>query len=139
MGRLPPDAGQWSWFAPDFFSRSCPCRGCSQAASAWLVQSAIRSVGAGVIGSALASGAQQAAAKRNLAYASGVRNFGNADFAEAHASFARALALHQDDDDRNRVERCRTAHQEQSKSSIGSFRHHSDTLSIAMQASSTGR
>jgi tetratricopeptide (TPR) repeat protein len=52
-----------------------------------------------VIVSAAASPAQKNAARRNLVYAAGVRNFGNADFAAAHACFAKALALQEADDD----------------------------------------
>ncbi len=52
-----------------------------------------------VIDSPLASAEQVAAARRNLVYAEGVRRFAEADFAAAHACFAKALTLHPGDDD----------------------------------------
>jgi len=51
-----------------------------------------------VIASAGAS-SEQLAARRNLVHADGVRHFAEADFASAHASFAKALTLHLGDDD----------------------------------------
>ena len=52
-----------------------------------------------VINSPVANVTQKAIARRNVVYAEGVRNFTNADFAAAHASFAKALTLYPDDDD----------------------------------------
>ena len=52
-----------------------------------------------VIANRTASVAQKAIAQRNLIYAEGVRNFANTEFAAAHASFAKALTLHDEDDD----------------------------------------
>lgn len=52
-----------------------------------------------VIESSRASDSQKNAARRNRVYADGMRNFGAAEFATAHACFAKALELHAVDDE----------------------------------------